>query len=142
MPNRSIKDLRESITGGSRLPTAVAMNYGARSNPSQSGGMRDDTRQKTDSRDNKPIGEPEVVRHVAGPADPATVHRMVGERLAEREPKHDSPVVVQNTDTGRSRDLAAYKDNNPTRDITIGTAANRLRQRGIQIDDAVEANVK
>lgn len=71
----------------------------------------------------------EVVRRVAGPADDSTRSAALNKRLAEREPR---PAPAP----------AAPAAENPTKDLSLLTAADRLKHRGLQVDDAVDKAAK
>lgn len=69
-------------------------------------------------------GKTTVERRKVGPADPATRRAALNARLNEREPKAQ-PVKVK----------AAP---NPTKDLSILGAADKLKTRGLVIDKAVD----
>jgi len=70
-------------------------------------------------------GRPKV-----GPADDATRKRMLSERLAEREPlqRVDRPVKTRRN----------VQVDTPTKDLSVFKAADRIRERPLKINKAVD----
>ncbi len=79
-------------------------------------------------RFNKPDGSPS--REKVGPADDATRKMMLKGRLEERE-----PVAKPST----TKPATSIDRDNPTKDITVGTAAKRLRERRLTLQDAEDS---
>lgn len=66
-----------------------------------------------------------VVRNRPGPASDAVRSAALKQRLAEREPK---PAPTPPPPAAE----------NPTKDLSVMTAADRLKHRGLQVDTAVD----
>lgn len=63
-------------------------------------------------------------RPKAGPADSATIRQKLSERMAEKEPSQ--PVK------------SSQPSENPTKDLSLTTAAERLRTRKLVVDKAIQ----
>lgn len=71
-------------------------------------------------------------RPQVGPADPATRKTELAKRLAERE-----PAGLYGARTAKKTVYEPHVEN-PTADLSVGTAAKRIRGRKGSVDKAVE----
>lgn len=92
-------------------------------------------RSTKDERDTDPEGYSQgPTRHVAGPASDSDRKAALASRSSEREvDSRPAPAHAYKPDP-----LNPANDENPTKDLTIGTAARRLRGSKQKMDDEID----